>query len=114
MKILITAQGKEWTSKMDPRFGRAPFLLTFQEESMQLEVTDNQEVQNEAHGAGTATAQKVFNLKPDIIITGNGPGGSATKVLKMWKVKIFTYSGECTIQEAYEKFKQKELNEFVI
>jgi predicted Fe-Mo cluster-binding NifX family protein len=112
MKILFTSQGKEWNSNMDPRFGRAAWLLIYDEEKDYLEAIDNQEVQKEAHGAGTATAQKVFEHKPNVIITGNGPGGSAAKVLKMFNPKIFTIQEECSIAEAFEKYKNREMDEF--
>ena len=112
MKILFTSTGSNWDSILDPRFGRAPFLVQFDDSTNEFIAHDNQEVLKEAHGAGTATAQKVFDLKPDIIITGNGPGGSAAKVLKLLNVKVFTIKRECSLQEAYADFNNNKLFEF--
>ena len=82
MKILLTAKGTEWDSKMDPRFGRTEYILVFDEVSNKLVHVDNRDSANDAHGVGPKTAQKLFELKADVLITGNGPGGNAGTVLE--------------------------------
>ena len=37
MKIAITSKGKEWDSEIDPRFGRADYILMFDESDQKLE-----------------------------------------------------------------------------
>jgi predicted Fe-Mo cluster-binding NifX family protein len=96
---------------MDSRFGRAEFLVLFDEETNELIVTDNSQVKNEAHGAGTATARKMYELKPDVLITGNGPGENATSALKHLKMKIFTNAHNITLKEAYEQYREGKLTE---
>ncbi|MDP8204194.1 MAG: NifB/NifX family molybdenum-iron cluster-binding protein, partial [Candidatus Tenebribacter mawsonii] len=59
MKILLTAKGTEWDSKMDPRFGRTEFFFIYDEETKEIETYDNRAISNEAHGAGPKTAQKM-------------------------------------------------------
>ncbi len=97
---------------MDPRFGRTEYLVVFDQETGQLEVVDNREVKQEAHGAGTATAQKLFALRPDVLVTGNGPGGNAAAALGHLKIKIFTGAQGMTLREAYEQYTAGKLPEF--
>ncbi len=111
MKIAFTSSGTNWDSLIDPRFGRTEYIITFDEETEEFKVLDNSEVKNEAHGAGTATSQKVYDLKPDVLITGNGPGETAAKALKHLNMKIFVNAQELTIRQAYEHYKNGQLTE---
>ena len=61
------------------------------------------------HGGGLQTAQKVLDLNPDIIITGNGAGQKALAILKRSNVKMYTGAGEMSLKEAYEAYKNGEL-----
>ena len=112
MKIAFTAKGKDWDSPMDPRFGRTEYFLFFDEEKNELTAYDNRDVENEAHGAGPKTAQKLFEYTPNILITGNGPGGNAGTVLSKAGIKIYIGAGELTVKEAYDSYKNNQLNEF--
>ncbi len=111
MKIAFTSIGTSWDSLIDPRFGRTEFIVVYDEETKELKVVDNSEVKNEAHGAGTATSQKIFGLKPDVLITGNGPGENASNALKHLKMKIFVNANDLTLKQAYDKYIAGELKE---
>ena len=65
MRIAFTSKGTTWDSMMDPRFGRTEFLLIYDEEKNELTHFDNRAIENEAHGAGPKTAQKLFELQAD-------------------------------------------------
>ena len=41
MKIAITAKGTTLTDEIDPRFGRAPYILIVDTETMEYEALDN-------------------------------------------------------------------------
>jgi predicted Fe-Mo cluster-binding NifX family protein len=110
MKIAFTTKGTEWESKMDPRFGRAEFLLLYDDEKDEFLNYDNRNIAEVAHGAGPQTAQKLFDLHPDILITGNGPGGNAATVLERSDVKIYIGAGEMTVKQALNAYKNGELN----
>ena len=112
MKIAFTAKGVEWDSMMDPRFGRTEFLLMYDKEKDELTSFDNRDIENEAHGAGPKTSQQLFEMKPDVLITGNGPGGNAAAVLEKADIKIFTGAGQMTVKEAFDAYKNNELKEF--
>lgn len=109
MKIIFTTKGTEWESAMDPRFGRTEFFLIFDEETDSTETYDNRAIENEAHGAGPKTAQKVTEYGADILITGNGPGGNAAMALQTTGIEIRVGAGDMTVREAYEAYKAGKL-----
>ncbi|MBN1327784.1 MAG: NifB/NifX family molybdenum-iron cluster-binding protein [Candidatus Cloacimonetes bacterium] len=109
MRIAFTAKGTDWDASIDPRFGRTEFILIYDEDTDELTSFDNRAVDSIAHGAGPQTAQKLAELKPDILITGNGPGGNAGRVLNMMNLRIFTGAGMMTVKEAYSSFKNNKL-----
>ena len=112
MKIAFTTKGTEWDSQMDPRFGRTQFILTYDEDADSFTSIDNSAIEQEAHGAGPQTAQKLFELNPDVLITGNGPGGNAATVLEKAGLKIYIGAGDMNVREAYEAYKKRELKVF--
>jgi len=109
MKIAFTTKGIYWDSVMDSRFGRTEYILIYNDETKELTNFDNRSISNEAHGAGPKTAQKLYEFTPDVLITGNGPGGNAASVIGQAGVKVFIGAGEMTVKEAYEKYKNNEL-----
>ena len=113
MKIAFTTKGTEWDSMMDPRFGRTEFLLVYDDENEKFNYYDNREIAEVAHGAGPQTAQKLFELHPDILITGNGPGGNAAVVLEKAGIKIFIGAGDKTVKEAFDAYKSGILKKLI-
>ena len=113
MKIAFTAKGTDWDSLIDPRFGRTEFILIYDDEKDELIHYDNREIEKVAHGAGPQTAQKLFDYKPDVLITGNGPGGNAARVLNESGMKIFIGADEMSIKEAFEVYRKGQLKEFI-
>jgi predicted Fe-Mo cluster-binding NifX family protein len=111
MKIAFTSTGTDWNAQIDARFGRTEFIVMFDEEKNELIAIDNSAVKNDAHGAGTATSQKIFELKPDVLITGNGPGETASTALKHIKMRIFVNAHNLTLKEAYDNYKIGKLDE---
>ena len=112
MKIVFTSQGTTWDAKIDPRFGRTDYFVIYDEESDALDSLDNRAIAETAHGAGPQTAQKLSELQADILITGNGPGGNAARVLTQGDMKIYVGAGEMTVREAYAAYRKGELQEF--
>jgi len=111
MRIAFTSKGTNWDSMMDPRFGRTEFLLIYDEEKKELTHFDNRAIEDEAHGAGPKTAQKLFELQADVLVTGNGPGGNAARILDNTKIKIYIGAGNLTIKEAFDAYKNNSLNQ---
>jgi predicted Fe-Mo cluster-binding NifX family protein len=110
MKIAFTSEGKSWKSKVDPRFGRAEYIVVYDEEKDEMTAVDNRVVTGMEHGAGTATAQRVFEMKPDVLITGNGPGQNASFILDRMEMDIYINAHRYTIEEAYSRYKENRLD----
>jgi predicted Fe-Mo cluster-binding NifX family protein len=112
MKIAFTAKGTDWKAEIDPRFGRTDYIVIYDDASKELTNVDNRAVEEVAHGAGPQTAQKLFDLGPDVLITGNGPGGNAATVLQKTKLKIFVGAGDMSIEDAYAAYVKGTLSAF--
>lgn len=112
MKIAFTTKGIDWDAMIDPRFGRTGYLLIYDEEKDDLSHINNSSVENEAHGAGPITAQKLAKHEAAVLITGNGPGGNAGRVLETMGVKIFIGAGDMTVKQAYQAYRDNQLNIF--
>ena len=106
MKLAFTSKGKSWDSKIDPRFGRTEYIFIFDEVTNKISHYDNRSIKNNAHGAGPQTAQRLFDLKADVLITGIGPGGNAAAILERMGTKIYTGAGDMNIKEAYDAYKK--------
>ncbi len=107
MKIAITSQGKELTSPVDPRFGRAKYFIVLDTETGKFTAHDNAVNLQLAQGAGIQAGQAVVNLGVAAVITGN-VGPKAFNVLKAGGVEIFT-GANGTVQQAFDDYKQGRL-----
>ena len=57
MRIAFTSKGKDLDSLVDPRFGRCEYIVVYDDETEEVEVINNKDSSQEAHGAGPKTAQ---------------------------------------------------------
>ncbi len=87
MKIAITANGKTLDSPMDPRFGRAPFILIIDSEGGLLEVIDNSTNVNAMRGAGIQAAKSMADRGVAVLITGHC-GPNAFTALQAAGIKV--------------------------
>ncbi|MBN2288409.1 MAG: NifB/NifX family molybdenum-iron cluster-binding protein [Candidatus Glassbacteria bacterium] len=103
MKIVISSQGKELDSQVDPRFGRGSWFIVVDTESGAFQAVDNTPNLNLAQGAGIQAAETVSRLGAEAVMTGNC-GPKAFRTLSAAGIKVF--SGiEGTVREAVERFK---------
>jgi predicted Fe-Mo cluster-binding NifX family protein len=112
MKIIFTAKGTGLDSAMDPRFGRTEFFVIYDEGSESIDSYDNRAIENEAHGAGPKTAQKLAEYGAQVLITGNGPGNNAARVLQTAGTRVYVGAGDMTVREALEAYKKGDLKKF--
>jgi predicted Fe-Mo cluster-binding NifX family protein len=112
MKIAFTTKGDDWDSEMDPRFGRTPYLLFYDEEKDETFCLDNRDTAEEAHGAGPRTAQRLFDQGPRVLITGNGPGGNAARVLESAGIEVYIGAGEMKAKDALDAYRAGKLERF--
>jgi len=87
MKIAVTSQGKDLDSQVDPRFGRAAYILIVDSSTLNFEVIDNKENINALKGAGIQAAANIHNKGAEILLTGFC-GPNAFKTLNAAGVKV--------------------------
>jgi predicted Fe-Mo cluster-binding NifX family protein len=109
MKIAITAQGQSSQSIVDPRFGRAAWLLIHDDSNNSWESIDNIAGRDSAHGAGIQAAQKVADHGVEALITG-AIGPKAFTSLTAGRIRIY-HGATGTAQEALAAFKAGKLKE---
>ncbi|RLB79127.1 MAG: dinitrogenase iron-molybdenum cofactor biosynthesis protein [Deltaproteobacteria bacterium] len=109
MRLAVTAQGKELSSEIDIRFGRAQWLIVVDTETGDFEAHDNEVNLNVAQGAGIQTGRNIANLGVGAVVTGN-VGPNAFKTLNAAAVKVFLAQNQ-TVQDAIDSFKKGNLKE---
>jgi predicted Fe-Mo cluster-binding NifX family protein len=103
MKIAVTSRGVDLSSQVDPRFGRAPFILVVDTETMEYETLDNSTNAGAFKGAGIQAATMIHNKGADVLMTGYC-GPKAFQTLQAAGIKVVSdISG--TISEAIERYK---------
>ena len=79
MRIAITATGNNLDSMLDPRFGRAQFILVVDADGSLIEAIDNSENVAAMGGAGIQAAKLLAERKVDVLLTGRcGPNAVET------------------------------------
>lgn len=87
MKIAVSSSGVDLNSEVDPRFGRAHYILIVDSDDLSFEVIDNSENLNALKGAGIQTAAAISNKGAGVLLTGHC-GPNAFKVLKTAGVRV--------------------------
>ena len=87
MKIAVTSTGTDLDSQVDPRFGRALYILIVDSETFDFEVLDNKENVNALKGAGIQAASMVNDKGAEVLLTGFC-GPNAFKALKAAKIGV--------------------------
>lgn len=86
MIIAVTAKEGSLQSEIDPRFGRAAYILFADSIKGEVLVHKNDEGVNAANGAGTYVAQLLAEQKVDMLFTGH-VGPKAAEVLNKVGIK---------------------------
>ncbi|MDD5603160.1 MAG: NifB/NifX family molybdenum-iron cluster-binding protein [Eubacteriales bacterium] len=111
MKICITSGGSSPDSLMDPRFGRAPYFVFVDTDTMAFEAVENAAVSS-GGGAGVASGQLMADKDIKAVITGN-MGPNAMNVLKAADIEIYRGSA-VSIKENAENFKKGLLEKIAV
>jgi predicted Fe-Mo cluster-binding NifX family protein len=109
MKIAITATGKDMSSTVDPRFGRAKYFFVVDTDTNEWAAHDNAPNLNAAQGAGIQAGETVARLGAKAVVTGN-VGPKAFRILNAAGIKVYL-AGEGTVADAVRRFKAGELPE---
>src|SRR5210317_1691060 len=87
MKIAVTSKGTDLDSQVDPRFGRAVYILVVDTENLEFEVLDNKDNVNAFKGAGIQAASMVSEKGAEVLLTGFC-GPNAFKTLNAAKIGV--------------------------
>jgi len=98
MKIAVTSQGTDLDAQVDPRFGRAAYILVVDSETFSFEVLDNKENANALKGAGIQAGTMVSDKGATVLLTGFC-GPNAFKVMKAANIGVAN-DASGTIREA--------------
>jgi len=107
MKIAVTSKGTDLDSQVDPRFGRAAYILIVDSKTFDFEVLDNKENVNALKGAGIQAASMVSDNGAEVLLTGFC-GPNAFKTLKAAKIKVAS-DATGTVRDAATSFIQGKL-----
>ena len=107
MQVVVTSQGADLKSQVDPRFGRARHFLVVDTKSGAFSVHDNTQNLHLAQGAGIQAGRTVVDLGVTAVITGH-VGPKAFTTLRAGNVAVYL-GASGTVEEAVEKFKAGQL-----
>jgi len=111
MKIAVTATGPSLDDQVEARFGRAPYYLFVETETMEVEAVQNPNVAA-GGGAGIQSAQLMSDHGVQYVLTGNcgpnafqvfsaagiqvivGMSGGARQAVEQFKTGVFTASNQ--------------------
>ena len=102
MRVAISATGPTLDAEVDPRFGRCPYFVIVDPDTMQFEALENSSAM-QAGGAGISTGQLIASKGVQVVLTGNC-GPNAYQVLSAAGIQVITgVSGK--IQDAIQAHK---------
>ena len=104
MKVAVTAQGDTLDAQVDPRFGRASYILVVDTKTLEFVALDNSENKNAFKGAGIKAAAMISDNDAEVLLTGYC-GPNAYETLNTAGVKVVNdQSG--TVINTVQRFKQ--------
>jgi predicted Fe-Mo cluster-binding NifX family protein len=104
MKIAVTSQGNTLDSQIDPRFGRAAYVIIVDTETLEFEAVDNNENKKVFKGAGIQAAAMISDKDAKVLLTGFC-GPNAFKTLETAGVKVVNDQSGRVI-DVIQKFKE--------
>ena len=107
MKIAVTSKGRTLADQVDPRFGRCPYFLVVDTETLQAEAVENPNLAL-GGGAGIQSAQLMAEHDVKVVLTGNC-GPNAYQTLNAAEIEIVVGAGG-KIRDAVEQFKSGTLS----
>lgn len=106
MKVAVSAVGTGLDAAVEPRFGRCPFFVIVDADTMQFEDVPNTS-QYASSGAGIQAAQAIASKGALVVLTGN-VGPNAYQALSSAGIQTITgVTG--TVREAVTRYKKGEL-----
>jgi predicted Fe-Mo cluster-binding NifX family protein len=107
MKIAVSASGPDLEGLVDPRFGRAPYFLIVNPDTMEFEVVENRTNLQAVQGAGIQAATLVARHQPAAVLTGHC-GPKAYDTLAAAGIPVIL-GVEGSVREAVQQYQQGNL-----
>lgn len=104
MKIAVTSKGTQLDAEVDPRFGRAAYILIVDTENLDFETIDNSANANAFKGAGINAATLICEKGANVLLTGYC-GPKAFKTITAADIKLIN-NATGTVKEAVLAFKR--------
>lgn len=104
MKIGVLSEGDSLDSYVAEDFGRAPYFLIVDSDTMDYAVVVNEHV-NAAGAVGMLVAKSITGLGVDAVIAG-GIGTHGLDILNRAGIQV-VYDEEGTVEECVETFKRR-------
>ncbi|MHB8810127.1 MAG: NifB/NifX family molybdenum-iron cluster-binding protein [Desulfobulbaceae bacterium] len=110
MNLCISSTGKESGSQVDSSFGRAPYFLIIDTDTMRVKAVQNPAAIT-GQGAGIAAAQTATDQGADAVLTGY-VGPNAFNALRAAGIRVFEGLAENeTVRDALARFARGEYKE---
>ncbi|KGO35266.1 MAG: NifB/NifX family molybdenum-iron cluster-binding protein [Desulfoprunum sp.] len=87
MKIAVTSMGRDLASAVDPRFGRAAYILIVDTDTKDCKVIDNTVNVSAFKGAGIQAATMIAEEGAEVLLTGYC-GPNAFRILEAAGIKV--------------------------
>jgi len=108
MKICITAVSNTLESQIETRFGRSPWFIIIDPETMNYEAVPNSAIKS-MHGAGIQAARLVAEKGVNVVISGN-IGPNAYSALSSEGITVIA-GASGIVKKALERYKNGELKQ---
>ncbi len=108
MKICVTSTRDNLDSAVDPRFGRCPYFIIVDPDSLEFKAISNPNAEATG-GAGIQSAQLVANEGAEAVVTGN-VGPNAFQTLASLGIKVYPGAAG-TVKEVIQQFKEGKFKE---
>ena len=108
MRIAITSTGSDLDADMDPRFGRAQYILIVDDDGSVIDAVDNASNRGAMQGAGIQAGRLLADKKVDVLLTGHC-GPNAYKALNAAGIKVYV-GLQGVGREALKRFNNNELS----
>jgi len=108
MKIAVSATGGSINAKVEERFGRSPYFVIVDSDTMRFGLVTNPSVTS-AHGAGPLTASLIAEREAEVVLTGR-VGPKARQALETTRIAIVE-GVRGTVKEAVEVYLRERRGE---
>jgi predicted Fe-Mo cluster-binding NifX family protein len=108
MKVAISVQSNDIDALVDPRFGRARWLIVADSETGEWQAHDNTANVNASGGAGVQAASTVAAQGVRAVITGN-VGPNAHKALAAGHIAVYQVGNGTSARDALDAFGRGDL-----